>query len=226
MAIWDTSNRDSRGPASAAVKLFMDLCYEASETSTCNKRQVGAILVLENGRYYDGSNGNKRHSCKAAGPNHCTRDERTFGLEFLTCPSVCAEGEVMLQALFAGEEQGGGRLFTTGFPCERCKDLVIHFGISQVYFSNYKNGQPRLYEALYAAQMVTRGVSLYQYTEMDGHPVVERTTFNPDMLSFARMSAITPGDSWLGLMLDPRYRHEVASLAHARRDVYKSQRSA
>ena len=191
------------------AKYLFDKCYEISETSTCNKRQIGAVLQLQNGIVIEGSNGSKEDSCKSKGFEYCTRDSSIGTLEFLTCPSYCAEGEAMITAYSQNYDLKNARLFTTGFPCKRCKDLIIHFGIDEVYFSEYKEGAPRFYEELYAAEMTSRGIKVFKMITDKTEYKLQELDFNPEFKDVASRTMVTPGESWIQLFFDKEYKQTM-----------------
>ena len=192
------------------AKSFLDQCYELSKTSTCNIRELGAVLQTTNGMVFEGSNGSKKYSCKAEGSKYCTRDKSVGALEYLTCPSLCAEGECMLDAYIQKQDLKNARLYTTSFPCQRCKDLIIHFEIGEVYFSIYKEGSPRLYEELYAAEMTSRGIKVVECIKTEAEEyVLKKIVFDREFESFARNAMITPGDAWLDMFFDTEYRTAI-----------------
>lgn len=194
------------------AKPFLDRCYELSKTGTCNIREIGALLQLTNGMVFEGSNGSKEDSCKAKGPEYCTRDKSVGALEYLTCPSLCAEGRTMLDAYILQQDLKNARLFTTGFPCQRCKDLIIHFEIGEVYFGAYKEGYPRLHEMLYAAEMTSRGIKVFECVKTEAEYILKEIVFDREFEAFARNAMITPGDAWLSLLLDTGYRTEILAI--------------
>ncbi|MBU4245905.1 MAG: hypothetical protein ABIF85_06795 [Nanoarchaeota archaeon] len=161
------------------------------ENSHCNKRHVAALLNL-NGRNYVGVNGDEYCSCKEKGLDFCARD-KNYGLEFVTCPSLCAEGSAILTALFYGVDSSEwtvkdaraflenkiadkalsrGILISTGFPCERCTSMIMDTGIGEVYFGQFKNEEHlpdsnvvvRHKDALNIARMGYSNVNLHKMT--------------------------------------------------------------
>ncbi len=209
--MYQNSPIDPITPDSKDYYLF-EMCDVLRELSTCNKRQVGAGLQLTNGMVFEGSNGSKEESCKAKGSEYCTRDKSVGVLEYLTCPSLCAEGEPMLDAYILQQDLKNARLFTTGFPCQRCKDLIIHFEIGEVYFGAYKEGSPRMYEDLYAAEMTSRGIKVFEWVKTEAEYILKELVFNREFETFARNAMITPGDAWLRLIFDERYRKNIRAI--------------
>lgn len=160
--------------------------------SHCNKRHVAAMLNL-NGRNYVGLNGNRYYSCKEKGPDFCTRDKR-YGLEYVTCPSSCAEGSAILTALFDGVDSSewsaeeirtylenkienkalsGGILITTGFPCERCTSIIMDTGISEVYFGRFKDENPMLNTAVTVRHKDALNIARMGFSNVTLHRIAE-----------------------------------------------------
>ncbi len=196
------------------VYRLLQKCKEYSQNSSCNRRQTGAALVLQTGEIYIATNGRQSDSCKEKGPDYCQRDDNIDTLEYITCPSLCAEGNVMLGALSENKDLTDSTLVTTDFPCQRCKDLIIHFHIGELYFAAYKEGVPRLYEVFYSAQMTSRGVSVNEIIELvseegDSECVIRTHKHDPGVEEFALWSTGTSGESWLRLMFDKKYKNRI-----------------
>src|SRR4030042_5408228 len=194
------------------VYRLLQKCREYSQNSSCNVRQTGAALVLQTGETYIATNGRQSDSCKEKGPDYCQRDKSIDALEYITCPSLCAEGNVMIGALSENNDLTDSTLVTTDFPCQRCKDLIMYFRISELYFAAYKEGEPRFYEGFYSAQMTSRGVSVNEVLvseEGDPEYVIRTHKHDPGVEEFALWSTGTSGESWLRLMFDGEYREWI-----------------
>lgn len=165
----------------------------------CHKRRVDAALILDNGAIYYGTNGCTYDPCTKKGPDSCIREEGV--LEYVTCPSFCAEGNamigalglnydlinslnelglnydlvnVMVAALFDEKVLEGSTLITTGSPCPRCSAIATDAGIKRVYFANYKEKKARLKDALHATEMTSSGVEVYRILQVvDEHGIIE-----------------------------------------------------
>ncbi len=189
-----------------------------SDLSTCNKRQVGSTLLLPDGSLYLGTNGSKENSCKEQGAQFCTRDKSSIGeLEYLTCTSPCAEGSTIIEAILDGKDLRGGVMVSTGFPCSRCRSLIIETGISELYFGNYKDKIPRLKDQLYMTQMICSGVDVYKILEsMDSedikYKVIEIQPI-PELISFAQMGMRSSGFHYLRELMDEDYKKQMMRLA-------------
>lgn len=187
------------------VKTFIDKCYEIAETSTCNKRKTGAILELPNGGIFFGSSGSKGEPCNTVGQNYCARNSTFSLLEYLTCPSPCAEGDAMLYALDAKLKLSGSKLFTTGFPCQRCKDFIIGFGISEVYFNGYKENSIREHEKIYVAQMVSQGTKVFH---LDDQGKLEQLVATDNEIKESKKEEIYAVEFWMELMFNKEFRKD------------------
>lgn len=109
-------------------QMFMEMAVAASKRSTCFRRAVGAIVVINNRPVSLGYNG------PPPGEEHCTLH---------TCPdnkSPCT------RALHA-ESNGLNwvphqlwdvpkRLFTTESPCMACASLIANRVVTDVYYAN------------------------------------------------------------------------------------------
>ena len=124
----------------------------------------------------------------------------------------------MLKAYLQEQDVENAKLFTTGFPCRRCKDLIIHFGLCEVYFGAYKKGTPRLFEELYAAEMTSRGIKVFELVKTESDHTLNEIVFEKEFETFARNAMITPGESWLQLFFDEDYRNSVLHLLQGLKD--------
>ena len=194
---------------STIIEVYKKTVEYGAAHSTCNKRQVGSALILPDGVMYTGANSSS-DSCMAKGPDFCTRDDSVGDEEYLTCPSPCAEGTVILAALYDDKDVKGSILINTDFPCGRCRSIIIDTGIGELYFAAYKNHEPRLREGFYTDQMINAGVRvsrILKYRDIDGeikHRVVKLKSYS----RLASMAIRTPGGHYLRMLTDPEYREE------------------
>jgi dCMP deaminase len=112
---------------------FMRLAELVSSRATCDRLQVGAILVRDKMVISSGYNGSPRKTdqCDQVGHRmingHCVR-------------TVHAEANAVIQAAYHGISTKGTTLYTRYFPCENCVKALINAGVEKiVYRENYKN---------------------------------------------------------------------------------------
>ncbi len=116
---------------------FMKIADVISERSTCIKRKVGAVLVMEDHIISTGYNG------APAGFKHCTtescvRKDLKPGDKPELCRGVHAEINCVIQAAVHGTSiQGNTTLYSTTFPCMSCLKLLINAGVKRIV---YKEG--------------------------------------------------------------------------------------
>lgn len=116
---------------------FMDIARIVASRSTCLRRQVGALLVLEKRILATGYNGaptGLRH-CDEAG---CLRKELNVpaGERHELCRGLHAEQNAIIQAALNGVAIKGATLYCTHFPCVVCAKMLINAGIRRVCASD------------------------------------------------------------------------------------------
>jgi len=112
---------------------FLRIAAEVSGRSTCLRRQVGAILVLD--KYilatgYNGSPSGIPH-CADVG---CLRDQMQVpsGERHELCRGLHAEQNAILQAAKHGTRIDGATLYATHHPCSLCAKMLINAGIRRI----------------------------------------------------------------------------------------------
>jgi len=112
---------------------FMRLAEEASRRSTCPRRHVVAVVVVERSVIVTGYNGSIRGlpHCEDVGclmvDGHCER-------------TVHAEANAVAQAARNGSRLLGSTLYVTAYPCWNCFRLVANAGVAKiVYRDEYKD---------------------------------------------------------------------------------------
>jgi len=141
-----TRKRPSRG------EIFMRTAHLFAERSTCNRGQVGAVLVKDNRIISTGYNG------APPGMPHCTEvgcDElvlykrtpamlaSTYEKVELGCQrTIHAEANVLLYAARHGIPTQGSCLYCTHSPCERCVLLMANAGITRLIYNKPYRATP------------------------------------------------------------------------------------
>lgn len=108
---------------------FMNLAKLAAERSTCDRANVGAVIVNMDNRIvatgYNGSVGSKTPHCDEIGhvmrDNHCIA---TIHAE-INCLSYCAKEGIPVK---------GCIVYVTHFPCLNCTKALIQAGITKIYY--------------------------------------------------------------------------------------------
>ena len=111
----------------------MAIAEEVSRRSTCLRRQVGAILVVDRrilASGYNGAPSNVPH-CEDVG---CLREEMKVpsGERHELCRGLHAEQNAMIQAAKHGVRISGATLYTTHHPCSMCAKMAINAGIGRI----------------------------------------------------------------------------------------------
>ena len=115
---------------------FLKIAGEVAGRSTCLRRQIGAVLVMDKRILATGYNGvpsGLRH-CSEVG---CLREQQKVpsGERHELCRGLHAEMNVLLQAAKYGIAICGSILYTTHHPCSLCAKMVINAGITQIVTS-------------------------------------------------------------------------------------------
>lgn len=103
-------------------EFFYSIAYAAATRSTCNRKQVGAVLVKDNRVLsigYNGSPPGEAHcidiGCQLE-HGHCTR-------------TVHAEANAIATAARFGVSVDGAQLYCTLEPCPACTNLCLSAGV-------------------------------------------------------------------------------------------------
>ena len=111
----------------------MAIAEQVARRSTCLRRQVGALLVVEKRLLATGYNG------APSGVPHCAEDgcprEREHvpsGQGHDLCRGLHAEQNAIIQAAKHGVRIDGATLYTTHHPCSMCAKVAINAGIRRV----------------------------------------------------------------------------------------------
>lgn len=108
--------------------------------STCMRRKVGALLVLENrilATGYNGSPTGLRH-CDEVG---CIRDRQGVdsGRDLHLCRGSHAEANLITQCAKFGIRAEGSTLYINTSPCSLCMKLLINVGVRKIYYRELYN---------------------------------------------------------------------------------------
>jgi dCMP deaminase len=108
---------------------FMQIARDVSTRATCNRRLVGAVVVLDKRILTTGYNGSPHGLPHCSDPNvgckmqdgHCIR-------------TLHAECNAIIQGALNGVSLRGGTLYVTCQPCNNCAKMIINAGIVKVVF--------------------------------------------------------------------------------------------
>lgn len=112
---------------------FMEMAEVVRKRSTCLRRGVGAVIVLDNRIMATGYNGvpvGIEH-CDVRG---CLREELNVpsGERHELCRGLHAEQNAIIQAAYLGQSIAGGTLYCTTQPCVICAKMLINAGIKRI----------------------------------------------------------------------------------------------
>ncbi len=121
----------------------MAIAVQVASRSTCDRKNVGAVIVRDKTILSTGYNGSIR------GLAHC--DEVGHMMEDGHCVrTVHAEANAIVQAARNGVLIEGGSIYVTASPCWNCFQLIANAGIKCIYFGEFYRDE-RIFE--YASQL-------------------------------------------------------------------------
>lgn len=108
-------------------RYFMDLAYTASSRATCDRAQVGCVLVRDKQLLTSGYNGACRglESCDEVG--HLMHNGRCVR-------TLHAEQNAIIQAALHGVSTQDAVAYTTHYPCILCAKMLINAGVQRVVY--------------------------------------------------------------------------------------------
>jgi len=109
---------------------FMNIARQAATRSTCDRKNVGAVIVRDRTILSTGYNGSIR------GTPHC--DEVGHLMEGGHCiATIHAETNAILQAAKNGINIGHAEIYTTASPCWNCFKMLVNAGIQRIYYGEF-----------------------------------------------------------------------------------------
>lgn len=109
---------------------FMEIAHVVSTRATCDRRNVGAVIVREKTILSTGYNGSIR------GLSHC--DEVGHMMEEDHCVrTVHAEANAIAQAARNGVCIDGAAIYVTASPCWSCFKLIANSGIVRICYGEF-----------------------------------------------------------------------------------------
>lgn len=119
---------------------FMEIASVVAKRSTCLRRQVGCVLVLDRhilATGYNGAPAGVEH-CESAGCLRATMNVPS-GERHELCRGLHAEQNAIIQAALHGTSTRGATLYCTNSPCSICAKMLINAGVEIII---YQNGYP------------------------------------------------------------------------------------
>lgn len=130
---------------------FMKIAEDVAVRSTCDRAQVGAVLVKDKHIISTGYNGSP------AGLEHCD-DIGHLMIDGHCVRTVHAEVNAIIQAAVFGLTTKEAVCYVTHFPCLNCTKMLINARISKLVYLNSYRVDPIALEFLEEA-----GVSMEQF---------------------------------------------------------------
>ncbi|NLA10944.1 MAG: cytidine deaminase [Firmicutes bacterium] len=115
-------------------RYFFEIARVVASRSTCLRRRVGALLVLDKRILATGYNGAPAGLAHCADTG-CLREKRQVpaGERHELCRGLHAEQNAIIQAAVHGVAIEGASLYCTHFPCVVCAKMLINAKIRQVH---------------------------------------------------------------------------------------------
>ena len=111
-------------------KYFMNIAKEVASRSTCDRKNVGAVIVRDKTILATGYNGSIR------GLDHC--DEKDHEMENGHCiRTIHAEANAIVQAARHGVRIEESTIYVTASPCYDCFKMIANSGIIAIYYAEF-----------------------------------------------------------------------------------------
>lgn len=113
---------------------FLRLAVDVSRRSTCQRRNIGALLVRDRRILTTGYNGPPPGIDHCEDIGGCLREKRGVpsGERLDICRAIHAEANAILQAAIHGVVIRGSVLYCTNTPCFGCAKLLIGTGVTRM----------------------------------------------------------------------------------------------
>ncbi len=116
---------------------FMNIARVAATRGNCLRRQVAAVIVLDQRIISTGYNGTPRgvRNCCEGGCPRCASDTPSGG-DLHECICSHAEENAITQAAYHGTSVHGGTLYSQLSPCLICAKMIINAGLHEVVYDD------------------------------------------------------------------------------------------
>jgi len=109
---------------------FMNIAKQVATRSTCDRKNVGAVIVKGRHILATGYNGS------ISGMPHC--DEEGHMMENGHCvATIHAEANAILQAAKHGTSIDGADIYITASPCWTCFKFLANSGIKRIFYNEF-----------------------------------------------------------------------------------------
>jgi dCMP deaminase len=112
----------------------MGIAHLTAERSTCLRRQVGAVIVLDKHLIASGYNGAPKGLAHCSELGGCYREKLGIksGERHELCRALHAEQNAIIQAATLGHSIEGATIYITHQPCIICAKMIINAGIKKI----------------------------------------------------------------------------------------------
>lgn len=116
---------------------FMGIAKQVATRSTCDRKNVGTVIVRDRTILSTGYNGSIR------GLPHC--DEVGHLMEAGHCVrTIHSEANAIIQAAKNGVSIDGSTVYVTATPCWHCFKMLLNAGITKIYYGeSYRDDHVR-----------------------------------------------------------------------------------
>lgn len=145
---------------------FMKIAEIVATRATCDRKHVGAVIVVNKTLVSTGYNGSPK------GMPHCDEvghELKDMGGRQSCVRTVHGEANAIAQAAKTGARIDGGTLYTTASPCYDCLKLIINAGIVRVVCKEF-------YSSRYGMSSEMEAFAKAAGVELVLPPVVEEKT--------------------------------------------------
>ena len=139
---------------------YLGIARAVAARASCRRRQVGAVIVVDNSIVATGYNGTPMGvtNCDEGGCPRCASDA-AVGAGYDTCICVHAEQNAIVFAARHGNATKGGTLYSTLRPCFGCLKEAIQAGLVRLVFAESFAYEPEL-EEVYRRLVEESGTAL------------------------------------------------------------------
>ena len=113
---------------------FMQMAELTAQRSTCLRRHVGAVIVVNKhivATGYNGAPSGLKHCAELGG---CLREKLHVpsGERHELCRALHAEQNAIIQAATLGQSIAGGTIYITNHPCSICAKMLVNAGLKRI----------------------------------------------------------------------------------------------
>lgn len=145
----------------------MQIAHQVAERGTCDRKQVGCVIVLDRRIVATGYNGSVPGAPHCDDAGHDLVD--SVGLDGKLRPNcvrtVHAESNAIAQAARFGVSLNGTTLYCNTFPCWPCFKLIVSAGIRKVIVDDEYRVDSRVVECAQHSGVLVEGPAIWKATE-------------------------------------------------------------